>query len=42
MSSKTKYTDEPMKMGERVKDVLPPPGKLVRKREGGVYVLLPT
>ncbi len=33
MSKKTKYTDEPMKMGERVRDFLPPPSKLVKRPE---------
>jgi predicted DNA binding CopG/RHH family protein len=34
MSRKTpRYTDEPMNMGARVKDFLPPPGKLVQKQE---------
>jgi predicted DNA binding CopG/RHH family protein len=31
MNRKIKYTDEVMKMGERVKDFLPPPGSLVKK-----------
>lgn len=31
MSKKIKYTDELMLMGARVKDFLPPPGKLVRR-----------
>ncbi len=39
MSKKIKYTDEPMKMGERVADFLPPPSKLV-KRENTVKVTL--
>ena len=39
MSKKTKYTDEPLKMGERVKDFLPPPSQLV-KREKTVKVTL--
>ena len=33
MSKKIKYTDEPLKMGERVKDFLPPPSKLVKRHE---------
>lgn len=33
MSKKIKYTDEPLKMGERVKDFLPPPSKLVKRPE---------
>lgn len=39
MSKKIKYTDEPMKLGERVADFLPPPAKLV-KREKTVKVTL--
>jgi hypothetical protein len=39
MGRKIRYTNEPMKMGERVKDFLPPPGKLV-KREKTVKVTL--
>ena len=39
MSKKIKYTDEPLKMGERVTDFLPPPAKLV-KREATVKVTL--
>jgi predicted DNA binding CopG/RHH family protein len=33
MSRKIKYTDEPMKMGERIEDFLPPPSKLVKRSE---------
>ncbi len=39
MSKKIKYTSEPMKIGERVPDFLPPPSKLV-KRENTVKVTL--
>jgi len=39
MSKKIKYTDQPMSMGERVADFLPPPSKLV-KREKTVKVTL--
>jgi len=39
MSRKTRYTDEPMEIGEQVKDFLPPPGKLIR-REKTVKVTL--
>ena len=39
MSKKIKYTDEPLTMGERVKDFLPPPSQLV-KRERTVKVTL--
>ena len=39
MSKKIKYTNEPMKMGERVADFLPPPSKLV-KRENTVKATL--
>ena len=31
MSTKIKYTDEPMQMGERVTDFLPPPSQLVKR-----------
>lgn len=31
MSKKIKYTDEPMELGKRVKDFLPPPHLLVPK-----------
>lgn len=31
MRKKTKYSNEPMKMGERVADFLPPPSQLVKK-----------
>jgi hypothetical protein len=34
MSKKIKYTDEPMAMGERVKDFLPPPSQLVLRKSG--------
>jgi len=33
MSKKIKYIDEPLRMGERVKDFLPPPSKLVKRPE---------
>ena len=33
MSRKIKYSDEPMMMGDRVKDFLPPPSKLVKRSE---------
>lgn len=33
MSRKTRYTDEPMKTGQRVKDFLPPPEELVFKED---------
>lgn len=33
MKKKIKYTDEPMGKTERVKDFLPPPEKLVLKRD---------
>ncbi|HLU60816.1 MAG TPA: CopG family transcriptional regulator [Gammaproteobacteria bacterium] len=33
MSRKTVYSDEPMKTGRRVKDVLPPPEELAFKEE---------
>jgi len=39
MSKKIRYTNEPMKMGERVADFLPPPSMLV-KRENTVKVTL--
>ena len=39
MKKKTRYTDDPLKMGERVKDFLPPPSQLV-KREKTVKVTL--
>lgn len=31
MNSKINYTDEPMEMGQVVKDFLPPPNQLVPK-----------
>ncbi len=31
MSRKIKYTDEPLEMGERVPDFLPPPSMLVKR-----------
>ena len=31
MSKKIKYTDEPMSLGERIPDFLPPPSKLVQR-----------
>ena len=33
MSKKITYTDEPMQMGERVTDFLPPPDQLVKRDE---------
>ncbi len=39
MSKRIKYTDKPLKMGERVRDFLPPPSQLV-KREKTVKVTL--
>ena len=33
MNSKITYTDEPMELGQVVKDFLPPPDQLVPKRE---------
>lgn len=39
MKKKIKYTDEPLQMGERVPDFLPPPSKLV-KRESTAKVTL--
>jgi predicted DNA binding CopG/RHH family protein len=39
MSKKIKYTDEPLQIGERVTDFLPPPSKLV-KREAMAKVTL--
>ncbi|MEI6729706.1 MAG: CopG family transcriptional regulator [Pseudomonadota bacterium] len=33
MSKKIKYTDEPIKTGERVVDFLPPPSQLVKRNE---------
>jgi predicted DNA binding CopG/RHH family protein len=39
MSKKIKYTDEPVKMGERMADFIPPPSQLV-KREKTVKVTL--
>ncbi len=33
MSRKIKYTDEPIELGERVKDFLPSPSKLVKRSE---------
>jgi len=32
MSKKTKYTDEPLFIGERVYDLLPSPSQLVKRR----------
>ena len=32
MSKKIKYTDEPLLMGERVPDFLPPPSQLVKRK----------
>ena len=31
MNQKIKYTDEPIKLGKRLADFLPPPAQLVRK-----------
>jgi hypothetical protein len=39
MRKKIKYTDEPMQIGKRVKDFLPPPSQLV-KREATTKVTL--
>lgn len=39
MNKKIKYTDEPLKLGKRVVDFLPPPSKLV-KRESTAKVTL--
>ena len=39
MSKRTKYTNEPLRMGERIVDFLPPPSKLV-KRETTAKVTL--
>lgn len=39
MSEQTNYTDEPLQIGERVKDFLPPPSELV-KREKTVKVTI--
>ena len=39
MSKRTKYTNEPLRMGARVVDFLPPPSKLV-KRETTAKVTL--
>jgi len=33
MSRKTRYTDEPMSIGKRVRDFLPPPGELAFKED---------
>jgi predicted DNA binding CopG/RHH family protein len=33
MSKQTDYTDEPLQIGERVKDFLPPPSELVKREE---------
>jgi hypothetical protein len=33
MSEQTDYTDEPLQIGERVKDFLPPPRELVKREE---------
>jgi|APDOM4702015191_1054821.scaffolds.fasta_scaffold524413_1 hypothetical protein len=33
MSKKPTYTDEPMDMGERVSDFLPPPSQLVTRKK---------
>ena len=39
MNKKTIYTDEPLEMGERITDFLPPPSQLV-KREATVKITL--
>ena len=39
MKKKIKYTDEPLEIGEVVKDFLPPPSQLV-KRESTVKITL--
>ena len=39
-TKKTKYTDEPMKLGGRVKDFLPPPSQLVAKEDNVRVTLL--
>jgi predicted DNA binding CopG/RHH family protein len=39
MKKRIKYTDEPMEVGEVVKDFLPPPSQLV-KRESTVKITL--
>ena len=39
MSKKIRYTDEPLQMGERVPDFLPPPAQLA-KRESTAKVTL--
>jgi predicted DNA binding CopG/RHH family protein len=33
MNRRTDYTDEPLQIGERVKDFLPPPSELVKREE---------
>jgi hypothetical protein len=33
MSEQIDYTDEPLQIGERVKDFLPPPSQLVKREE---------
>ena len=33
MNRQTDYTDEPLQIGERVKDFLPPPSELVKREE---------
>jgi predicted DNA binding CopG/RHH family protein len=33
MSRRIKYTDEPIRMGARVKDFLPPPSQLAKRPE---------
>jgi hypothetical protein len=33
MSKHIEYTDEPLQIGERVKDFLPPPSELVKREE---------
>jgi hypothetical protein len=38
MSKKPKYTDEPMEIGERVEDFLPPPSQLVTRKTASPLV----
>jgi len=40
MNRQTDYTDEPLQIGERVEDFLPPPSKLVKREEETVKVTL--
>jgi hypothetical protein len=39
MKKKIKYTDEILHIGERVKDMLPPPGQLI-KRKSNIKITL--